>query len=335
MANKKAIKHLSEIERGKIEIMLKKGDSIAKIARELKRHYNTIYREVKKAQVMQIKSGKKIMVYYADTAQLIYSKNKKRAVNKYKLIYHMDFIKLLEKFFFKNSWSIAACVGYIKKNYKNVNSLSVSTVYSYISKGLLNIKNHNLPEKLNRKKKTRPRKTKEHKRILGTSIDKRPDISARKEFGHWEVDTIVGKKTNPACLVTLVERKTRKAVVLKSPSRKSKDVSSTVLEAIKRTGKKNFKSLTFDNGSEFASVSNDILENGVPVQAYFAHPYSSWERGTNERTNRLVRYFVKKGEDISKYSDSYIKDVENWINTLPRLILDWDCAQDKFKEYAN
>ena len=148
--------------------------------------------------------------------------------------------------------------------------MCVITLYRYIDEGRLKVKNINLKEKAGRKKrKTKP---KENKKILGISIDKRPaHIDNREEFGHFEIDTVHGKKGESTCLLTLTERKTRKGIVVLIDFKDSESVIYALNKIMKEYSKDIIKSITVDNGAEFSTLS-EYFSNVVEV--YFAHPYS-------------------------------------------------------------
>jgi len=171
------------------------------------------------------------------------------------------------------------------------------------------------------RRKTKPSKSKGNKKVLGTSIEERPEsIDTREEFGHWEIDTVLGHKSKDQALLTLVERKTRMTIVERIPGKNALAVREA-LEGIFQeypNVQQTFKSITADNGSEFSELSAQGKEMGIDV--YFAHPYAYWERGTNERHNGLLRRFIKKGQQIHAYSDQRIAEVANWMNTFPRKI---------------
>ena len=127
-------------------------------------------------------------------------------------------------------------------------------------------------------------------------------------------------------MFTLTERKTREEIILKIPSKESKEVAKA-LDVIEKIYKKEFsnkfKTITFDNGPEFRNwksleKSYDKRRTKVRTQVYYAHPYRSGERGSNENGNRLIRRFIPKGTDITLISEEFIKQVENWINNYPR-----------------
>lgn len=145
-----------------------------------------------------------------------------------------------------------------------------------------------------------------HKKELGKSIYERPStINNRESFGHWEIDSVIGARSkDDNALLTLVERKTRYMITVVLVDHTEESVCYAVNRLKSELGQasfsKMFQSITAaDNGSEFSSL-HDALQQITDV--YFAHPYSSWERGTNERHNGLLRQFVPKGTTICHYS---------------------------------
>lgn len=163
--------------------------------------------------------------------------------------------------------------------------LCTKTIYNYIDKGLMRIRNHNLPEKISRRPKLK--RVRENKKLLGRSIEERPNIDNKLEFGHWEADLVIGQKTNNnEALLILLERQTRKYILVKIVDKTVAAVMDGFEKVRKYFGSKFsdvFKSITTDNGSEFTELRN--LENDNKTLVYYAHPYSSWEKGSNERHN--------------------------------------------------
>lgn len=162
-----------------------------------------------------------------------------------------------------------------------------------------------------------------HKRVLGDSIELRPEsVELREEFGHWEVDTVLGSKyEDEPCTVTMTERKTRNSIWIKAANHTADAVQEAIQSIMDYFGIKAstvFKSVTGDNGSEFARLA-ELASQGTSV--YFTHPYSSWEKGINECHNRLLRRFIPKGVSMAGYSIEDIAYMADWANTLPRKIL--------------
>ena len=200
---------------------------------------------------------------------------------------------------------------------------STKTLYSYIHQGLLDIKPVDLPKavRIHTKAKVRP-STKKH---LGISIeDRAADINDRSTFGHWEIDSVLGLKTaGEPSIMTLVERQTRFALTIKLPEKKAEYVNQAVLDYMENYP---IKSITADNGSEFALLSE--LEG---VDIYFAHAYSSHERGTNENFNGLLREFVPKGVSLHKLTPEDLATYTQAINDRLRRIHNYQSAKKLFE----
>jgi IS30 family transposase len=153
-------------------------------------------------------------------------------------------------------------------------------------------------------------------------IEARPaEVRARTHVGHLEADTVHGRRTN-ACLTTLVERKTRFTMIRRCPNRRAEVVARAAGAALlQHLPQPCRRTITFDNGSEFARHAE--LTRLTGVAAYFANPYSAWERGANENANGLIRQFFPKGTNFSRVSDAEVANVERLLNDRPRKCLDW------------
>ena len=196
----------------------------------------------------------------------------------------------------------------------------------------MDVKNTDLPMKLRRN--TKFARVKKHKKKLGTSISQCPiDIDNRIEFGHWEIDSVIGEKSkDDNVLLTIVERKTRYSMIIKAITKTAPTVTDAlniVSNLFCEQFSQVFKCITSDNGSEFSNLST--IETEVNSKIYFIHPYFSFEKGTNERHNGLIRRFVPKGKRISGYSYHDIAFIEDWMNTLPRRILKYKTPEELFE----
>ena len=331
-------KHLNFKERMIIELRLNDGFSAYKIAKELQRPINTILNEIRRGTTKQIKQGKYVEMYLADTGEAIYKANRQNSCRKFKRIECSSFINYAVDMIKNHSWSPDACVGnaLAKGKFKRDQIVSNKTLYNYIDLGLLAVINADLPMKLHRN--TKSSQVRKHKKKLGKSITERPsNINNREEFGHWEIDTVVGEKSKyDSVLLTIVERKTRNAIIHKIASKTAEAVTEALNSIRTIYGDKFsdiFKTITSDNGSEFADLS--ILEAETDTKVYFTHPYSSFEKGTNERHNGLIRRFIPKGKCISDYSSDDIIFIEEWMNTLPRKILNYKTPEELFEMHLD
>ncbi|WP_160680718.1 IS30 family transposase [Clostridium sp. C8-1-8] len=331
-------KHLNFKERMIIQLRIKDGHSAYRIAKELGRPINTVLNEIRRGTTIQVKQGKRIEIYLADTGEAVYKKNLINCCSTFKRLKCSEFIKYTVDKIKNASWSPDACVGRAIANgsFKRSQMVCTKTLYNYIDLGLLDVKNTDLPIKLRRN--TKPTRIKKHKKKLGSSISDRPvEINTRNEFGHWEIDTVIGEKSNnDNALLTIVERKTRYAMVVNIAAKTAEaatDALNRVRSLFGDQFSQVFKTITGDNGSEFANLST--LENETDTKVYFTHPYSSFEKGTNERHNGLIRRFIPKGNRISNYTSDEIAFIEEWMNTLPRRILNYKTPEELFESHLD
>lgn len=339
---KRKWKHLSEAERYKIEALYQQGLTPGDIGEALGRNRRTIERELKRGMVehkrINPNNSKSVseplymieMMYAADVGQRIYEERSANKGRGYKIGHDQRLAGYIEKKIIEEKYSPDAVIGEIKeKGLQFETSICTKTVYNMINKGVfLNLTNKDLPVKRNSKK----RKYKQVRKvslnnIKGRSIEERPPkIENRDEYGNWEMDCVVG--SGKACLLVLTERMSRKELIFKIPEK----TQACVIEVIdklerkyKYKFKKIFKSITMDNGSEFldmVSLEGSCLKEGTKrTTCYYAHPYSSWERGSNENQNKLIRRFIPKGFNIGKLTNKDVKRIENWMNNYPRKIL--------------
>ncbi len=209
-------------------------------------------------------------------------------------------------------------------------------MYNYIdSHVFLNITNKDLPVKKDRKKrKHRITRAVALNNLKGRSIEERPQsIESREEQGHWEMDCVVGK--GKACLLVMTERAKRQELIFKMKAKKQENVKE-VIDRLERKYKNQFrdmfKTITMDNGCEFLdqeALETSFLKPGEKrTTCYYAHPYSAWERGSNEVANKLIRRFVPKGTNINKLTKSEIRRIEHWINNYPRKMFGYKSANE-------
>lgn len=324
--------HLTFEEREEIQIRLKDNWSIYKISKTLSRAYNTIKTEITRGTV-ELYNGH-IRRYKATSGQAKYEKNRQASRRQYKRLKASRFIKWTEEQYKSNKWSFDVCVGRALESnrFSRDDMVCTKTLYNYADKGLIGIKNIDLPEKLRRN--TKSKVVRQNKRNLGKSIEERPEsISERKEFGHWEFDSVLGnKKADEPVVLTLIERMTRNAIWLKVKDHSAAAVSEAVSGLKAEYGdlfSKVFKTITADNGSEFSELATVKPDD---TEVYFTHPFSSWEKGTNECHNRILRRFIPKGEPIANYSDDDISFMADWANSLPRKILSYKTPGEIFDE---
>ncbi len=214
------------------------------------------------------------------------------------------------------------------------------SVYYAIDADLIGVSRSDLPYKPGRKKRKRNGTRMAYTNVRGRLITERPEqANDRSEHGHWEMDTVLGgRKGSSACLLVLTERMSRLQIIEKMPDKTQDEVVKALnqLERMENSPLKNLKTITCDNGSEFLDfqrIEKSSLHNGKFCDLFFAHPFCSSERGSNENSNRIIRRFIPKGSDISSYSREQIKEIENWMNNLPRKLLDGLSAKEKVQLY--
>ena len=158
-------------------------------------------------------------------------------------------------------------------------------------------------------------------------IDQRPPVvEKRTRIGDWEMDTVIGRPGGPV-FVTMVERRSRFTLIRLAPSKEAAAVTAAILKATKPYRDK-VLTHTYDNGKEFAM--HELLTEVMEAQAYFAHPYHSWERGLNENTNGLIRQYFPKKTDFSTITQKEVQEVQDKLNRRPRKCLDFQTPNDIF-----
>ena len=214
-------------------------------------------------------------------------------------------------------------------------TVSTTTLYRYIDAGYIpgvtSVDLWEKPRRKPRKKKVQPA-TRPPK---GTSIERRPrEISTRRTFGHWEMDTVIGKaKGKKQAVLVLTERKTRYEIIVKLWDKSCKSVVRALDTTLSKYPPNTFKTITVDNGSEFQDCYG--MEHGKRgnkrLQIYYCHPFCSSERGSNERANRIIRRFFPKGTSFAKYTSKDCQNVMDWMNNYPRKILDYSTPAQLFQ----
>lgn len=297
-------KHLTYQERKLIYKWHNEKKSNREIARLLGKSPQTINNEIKRGKVKQkIRKDTYSYIYHFDFAQNRYLKKRLKSVKKTMLT--KELINDINHYN-KNKISPEMMV----KRY-NVKA-SISTIYYWIHTGKLP---KNVKLLYSRKKKKQKVIHTKGINTIGKSIEERPEyINNRLCYGHYEIDTVILAKEKSPCLLTMVDRKSRQTIIRLISSKSSLDVNKALSDILK---KYEVKSITSDNGREFARLSDVFNKNHI----YYAHPYSSWERGTNENHNRLIRRWLPKG--TKKTTHEEVVFIEHWINSYPKKILNY------------
>lgn len=334
-------KQLTFTDRLRIEKMLKEGISKRKIAEVLRVHFTTIYREIKRGQYEHRNSDYTTEIRYSpDIAEKNYQESLRAKGPGLKIGKDHELARCLEHLIADKHYSPDAALGEIKrKGMKFSTTICRVTLYSYIEKGVfLRVTNKNLPrrgEKKGKYQRVRPARA-----PRGESIEKRPDeINHRSTFGHWEGDTIVGKRGSKRTLLCFTERMTRKEIIIRLPDKTAASVVKAMDRLERKYGglfRKVFKTITFDNGSEFADcegIERSAIRKGEKrTKVYYCHPYSAYERGSNENQNGIIRRPFPKGTSFDKVTLAQVAAVEDWLNDYPRALFGYKSANDMFSE---
>ena len=343
--------HLTFEERNKITILQAKGLSIRKIAFELNRSASTISRELKRKEAVYYQG-----VYIGSQTHINVSKTWKETHIRERISNDRKYNSRLIKRFIKEhliyGYSPQIISGLLKIKYDI--SIHFETIYKYIYKTNSNL---DLAKYLLRRKLGRMPRKRTLIKPMKSLIPNRLDISLRpinanlrNEFGHFEADSIEGIRTRNtnynknnnkdkdnnrqqrhSCLTVMVDRATRKTFIRKTASKTSIQTTTSILKALKPLSN-NIKSITYDNGLEFSQ--HEKINKELNIQSYFCKPYASYEKGTVENINGLIRRFFPKGTDFDKVSEEDIQYVEDWINNRPMKIHNYMTPNEKFQELS-
>lgn len=338
------MKRLTFSERNYIEYLYKQGHNPYQISKIMGKHNSVIYYELKKGYVELLNpdlTTKK--VYLSDTAQRVTNERKRNICHDLAIGNNIALSDRIEELIIKERRSPYQSLKICENEGLNVN-ICLSTLYNYIYKGgvFYRLNKKHLIYKKKRSNSRKNEKRISYKNFLGTSIEFRPrNINKRENFGHWEIDSVVGKQGTETSLLVLTERLTRYELIYKV-SGKTIPNTISVLDQLEQNFKSEFpylfKSITCDNGSEFLGfeqMQQSCINAGAQRTAvYYCHPYCSCERGSNENANRIIRRFIPKGTDISAYSDDYIHNIQIYMNTMPRKILDGKSSMQLANEYG-
>jgi len=325
---RKKHKHILKKDRYVIEQMLNAKQAKTAIIAVIGCAPKTLNREISRGSWQRL-NGETYQyesVYSWDVAQRKHEENGKNKGRYAKINDAPKLRAFLEKQIKKHKYSPEAALTKAKEKDFEV-EISIKTLYNNIDSGEIAVSRKDLLRKNGWKKnKTKPQKS--ARNLKGESIENRSAAANdRSEYGHWEMDLIVSCKGGKGALLTLTERKYREEIILRLPDRTGRAVKRAIdrLERrYKAQFKEKFKTITTDNGSEFLdfeSLEKSCMRDAKRFKMYFAHPYSSWERGSNENANGIIRRFFPKGTDFCKVSIAEIQAVEDWINDYPRRIL--------------
>ena len=301
--------HFSIEERIAIKHLLAKGVSIRQIARELGRSASSVSREIRRNSGEPNAYGDSYTVSRAEKF------HRERASKAHNIVqFPLEVIQIIERRI-RETWSPEQIAAF----YKGQGFPCFKTIYKWIGEGAILGGDRKL---LRRKGKGGWYETR-GKQNKGKSIRKRDKrIYKRADYGHWELDTVVsGLGKSKACFITLVERKSRFYKAIKSPNRHADVVARLIIDYLKRFPSELVKTITTDNGKEFAEWK--AIEKELNCEVYFCDTFCAWQKGSNENSNGLLREFFPKGYNLSRYTQVYIDKKVSLINNRPRKCNNW------------
>ncbi len=311
----KRYNHLTKEQRYTISVCLKKKMLLSEIAKLIDVCKSTVSREIKRNSNMYRHYVAADAQQFSDMRKHIPRRRRRMTKDLWK-----EIVPLLKK-----HWSPETIVGVMRRSGRDC--VSAEWIYHFIrlDKDRGGILYTYLPHHL----KHRRRPVSAHIPIKGRiSIDERPAVvDERARFGDWEMDTIIGKDGKGA-IVTLVERTTKKLLMAKSPRGKNAKAVAKLVVQLLKPFEQHVRTITTDNGTEFAE--HKYIAKKLHTKIFFAHPYSSWEKGLVENTNKLVRQYIPNGTDFSTLSNDFILHVQSELNLRPRKLLIFSSPKQKF-----
>jgi IS30 family transposase len=311
--------HLTEKERYVISHLKSAKFSLREIARRLGRHHTSISREIKRNGPTY--SPDAVYWYYFTQPVAEKRRHKARSHRRQKYLPLVKYIQ--EKL--KLDWPPEAIAARLRLDYPDDERMRISheTIYRWIY--LDASQDGKLHTHLRRRRKKRRRQTRygSGRRFIPgrVSIAERPSVvETRERFGDWEGDSLEGAK-GTGSLATHVERKSRYLLAAKLPDKKAATMTEQSSKSFYRIARTLRQTLTVDNGKEFSQFKE--LENQTGLSVYFADPYAAWQRGTNENTNGILRFYFPKGTDFRKVSVKHLESVVKKINNRPRKCINY------------
>lgn len=319
-----------------------KTQFMSALASSFNMNRSTLYKLLQQAHTTTVDTHLHFHVEYSSSAAIgrrAISRSNSRNNSKYEKA--LPFIELISNEVLSNKYSsIDETINKYTRHHQDIiqgmTTVCTKSFYKYVKQGKLRVKPIDLPRMVGRRVKNY--KTYIPKRQRGVCITNRPvEVEQRDIMGHWEGDLVVGPRDGKnGALLTLIERKTRFYYTIPIKNKSSKAVYMAINKLNKLFDDDFsgiFKSITFDNGSEFArylDIEKKPYSTNKRTEVYFARPYRSSDRGSNENCNGLVRYTIKKGTHIETYTKDKIKIMNKQINEKHRKIHDYRTAIDLF-----
>lgn len=324
---KKNYTQMRQKDRDRIFLLKKKGITNSEIARKLGRDKSTIGRELCR------NTHHKLHQYLPDTAERKADKRKERG-RKERYVEKIPTLKKKIIHLLEMGWSPDLIAGRLKR--KKQPYLNQESIYQFIYS--LEGRKQNLRKYLRRAHRIR-RKKNGRKHLPASRIPHRVDITKRpnivekrQQFGHWEGDNVVYNHHRRA-LSTTVERKTRKVMIFRPRNQTAQAKAYHTIRRYRALPQGAMRTMTYDNGLEAAA--HETVTAAIGMKFYFAKTYSSWQRGTNENRNGLVRFYLPRDIDLDKVSDAGIRRVENRINNRPMKCLRYQTPNEAFANEMN
>lgn len=326
------MQRITQFEREVIEVGLRCNKSVRAIAKSLNRDHRVIQREVDR-------NKGQISPYTAEVAQRIYETRQQRK-NKKKLEKYEN--KNLKKYVVKKlreDWSPEQIAGRLKEqppNNLNNKTISYESIYQYIynGEGKYEYLYPHLRKGYRKRQKMHSRKNQEKCQIPDKiSIHDRPnEINVRSVFGHWESDTLEGKKIIKDSVSVQYERKAKLCRLNKIINMTAGETENALRKTIDSVPDYACLSFTFDNGKEGANHVK--IRNEYNIQTYFCDPYKSYQKGGVENLNGLIRQYIPKSTDMSVLTDEYIYYVQEKLNNRPRKSLNYLTPNQVFAQFV-
>ena len=340
--NHEGATHFTLNDRYTLERMLKEGFSKPAIAKALGKCERSIYYEIGRGLCIQRTTELiDVEVYCADVAERKYRAHLRDKGPDLKIGTDHALARRLEELVMVHGFAPGAALAEIRNNGEVFETvICENTLYNYIYRGdvFLNLTPEHLHDKGRRHYAAKSKKQ-AARAPRGQSIEKRPEeVKGRGSFGHWEMDSIMGCKGSKQALLVLTERRTRMGLVILVEDHTAASVVKAINGLERRYGKlfyKLFKSITVDNGCEFQDFEGIEMAHrrkGKRTVVFFCHPYSAYERGSNENMNRLIIRFFPKGTNFDDVTKEQVAEAERWVNHYPRKLLGWKSAAMLFEE---
>ena len=332
--NRQVIEHLYNIQK----------KNFTEIGDEIGKHRTSIGREIRLGLVeLETTMCTTRWIYCAETAQRNNEMNETAKGPTLKIGSDIKLAKYIEDEI-RDKKSPEVIANAIEKSEEYKIKLHWKTIYNYIDKNILEIERNDLTYGNYNKKVKEEKKENEVRKLkkAGKTIHDRPiEIDNREELGHWEMDLVEGRKgMSEPYLLVLSERKSRKEIIKLLPDKTQNSVITALNSMERELGvvkfRETFKTIITDNGSEFLNweaIEKSYTGSKIKrTTQYYADAYSSWQRGTNENINKMIRRFLPKGTSFKNLTKEEVQRIETWINNYPRKMFNFKTSNEIYQE---